>query len=776
MTSDKRFYKLLNIIMEDPTKILTTELLNKCNYTLTDINKLIEDRILKKEEDGSYSFLSVDELLRYIKTLEKNTNKPKTKQKVKMFLKRCYEMSSHHLELAHELFLGCIEENDYIQALEYLEPLAKTENKYYNEDSNFYLFLLNYIADMPYLYNKYANSLSLCDIKVNSDNQRYNNIEEINEIREAVYYHHFHYAIKLFNNLFNTDELATNEIITKNLLLQAVATKTSTEEKILNYVKRNKYQEIIEFLIKQQNQRKLSLKEEAILKIVTEIINITNKCEIPEKTTLEYKKLYDAIGGGNYEIALKLCKKNNKRKGIKKEEDILYILLIKINYLIEQYDPFAMGNQNYDFFTNNDNKSGLFPDIIRHLTNSDTKGAFKCLEEHLEKINKKQYEYLIIELIKLSIIEKDQEFAKPMTMLSNIANDDYIFETSDYIKGFNTMLSQHKIEEARIYLNIILKADSLGYKCNTKELLQNALKSAEKMVNYSRKSEDLNNETNDPDIRFAKSQYYLLLEKKGIIILEHMDDNVARKICKYLSSNYDDVKTFSIGDGSQKRIVLRYSPFFDEEVNIKELIEKGEKYWKRNDLESFIKVYTTLLEFGNPTSYIYSKLGLAYLYTEKKQMAVDFLTIATELSKQKKQKYDYTNLINTIDVPDSDDEKPYFVMSEDTFSNDTQENYGIENIEQIIADIIELGLPVRLACQQLGIPDNKINKILLVCAKRYYCQGDIEKGDHFLSVVESTKGKTKEISGIIREIRENKKFYQNRNQEGVPTLVLKIKP
>ena len=157
-------------------------------------------------------------------------------------------------------------------------------------------------------------------------------------------------------------------------------------------------------------------------------------------------------------------------------------------------------------------------------------------------------------------------------------------------------------------------------------------------------------------------------------------------------------------------------------------------------------------------------------------MAVDFLTIATELSKQKKQKYDYTNLINTIDVPDSDDEKPYFVMSEDTFSNDTQENYGIENIEQIIADIIELGLPVRLACQQLGIPDNKINKILLVCAKRYYCQGDIEKGDHFLSVVESTKGKTKEISGIIREIRENKKFYQNRNQEGVPTLVLKIKP
>ena len=48
MTSDKRFYKLLNIIMEDPTKILTTELLNKCNYTLTDINKLIEDRILKK--------------------------------------------------------------------------------------------------------------------------------------------------------------------------------------------------------------------------------------------------------------------------------------------------------------------------------------------------------------------------------------------------------------------------------------------------------------------------------------------------------------------------------------------------------------------------------------------------------------------------------------------------------------------------------------------------------------------------------------------------------
>ena len=160
-----------------------------------------------------------------------------------------------------------------------------------------------------------------------------------------------------------------------------------------------------------------------------------------------------------------------------------------------------------------------------------------------------------------------------------------------------------------------------------------------------------------------------------------------------------------------------------------------------------------------------------------KEQAIDYLTIATHVSKQENGDFDFTELIvNLKGLIAEQDKKPRFKMKIEEFGNDIENYYGIENFEEITPYISESGLDVESACQQLGMNEEQIDTIRLIYAREYYSQGNYDKGDQFLKSVEKSKNKTKFTAKLFDEIRRNKRFYINRANDNPKRLVLTLQP
>src|SRR5699024_2284453 len=109
--------------------------------------------------------------------------------------------------------------------------------------------------------------------------------------------------------------------------------------------------------------------------------------------------------------------------------------------------------------------------------------------------------------------------------------------------------------------------------------------------------------------------------------------------------NIPDVVSFSIGTDNKHQIVLRFKPYIDKYVDISTILKEGTAAYQSGDYDLCISKYRQLLEFGNPKSYVYAKLGLSYMKKSNKELAIDYLTVANELAKEEKINFDYTELI-----------------------------------------------------------------------------------------------------------------------------------
>ena len=100
--------------------------------------------------------------------------------------------------------------------------------------------------------------------------------------------------------------------------------------------------------------------------------------------------------------------------------------------------------------------------IFLCLTKSRLDIAFKLLKVYLKNINCTNLEFLIIDLIRLSVLEKDSPFfTRPMMILSLISQNKYTFNIEVYIADFHDALKNAKIKEAEIYLDIIKRGIKL---------------------------------------------------------------------------------------------------------------------------------------------------------------------------------------------------------------------------------------------------------------------------------------------------------------------------
>lgn len=824
MISGENLIKIFNIMLEG--KELTTKELNGLGLKSKDLKDSIENGILVRVKKGFYSLKTVDDLFYYGKQLIAQKEYDKATQ----CFEKCFEIDSTHNGACFQLFLRCIEEENYDKAFEYFNIFYDNDNKFYNVDNNFYLYLLNMVTTIPENYRQYAKFLKYPDIRVDKEDKRYYDIAKQNKIRLSALNKKFVLALKQVNEYIEEKgSISIQDMVIKLLLNKVMNVYRQNNNYVLNLIKQKEYQKIVDFYEKMEERYDLSISDEYALILAKELLKLKYSKSIPKVQIYDTDDLFVAIDGKNYELALALTNGRVNKLYLLLQDIVTICKDLRDNKTNKQQDVFEdkMVTQEETKVTN----TSSFADITKFLMINDFDNLFKTLKNYLKSIKKSQYEFLIIDLIKVSILEKDKAFVKPLTTLSLISRKNYSFDISSFIQEFYINLSNNNFEVARIYLDIITKGNKLGQECIITDGLYQVLEESEKLVQYKRDNmilssvnesleknnnyegtdsicqdsdlevneeeeletssldfddqslqslEEKKKEIEDKEKLFIDLKYKKLVNDKGIILLKSMDDNKIERILG-LVNEYPDMVAFVIEDNFKKRIVLRYKPFIEEFVDSKNIISLAEKAYKEGNFDECIEKYSFLLQvFNEPRSFIYFKIGMSYFKKKNKSLALDYLTIASAIAKKENRNVDYSNLFAKLrggSLTEKEERKPTFVMSQKDFNyHDVNDYYGIENFAQINSYINESGLDVETACNQLGLASETINLIKLIYAREFYTQGNYTKGDLFFKSVEKSKEKTKEVIQIMEEIRKNKRFYKNRQGEDLLQLSLTLIP
>ncbi len=312
---------------------LSTKEVNSYGFNGKDLTDLINQNILKRIRRGYYTLESVNELFSY----GKNLMAQKKYNRALECFKKCYELNPRHLGACRRLFLGNINQEKYEDAFKYFKILLDTNDLYDQADNYFYLYLLSILTDIPDKYKKYVSDLKMKDIKILSNDKRYKDIPQQNDMRLAVLQNKMSYALKQLNNLIAKHGLSNMpEAITKSLLSKAIEAEDKNKKNLTKLIKEQEYEEIIKILEEKNKRHTLSLSDKYALKLTRQIIELQNTKQIPQKTIFQSENLFEAIDGNDYDLAFLLEENFINKKRLNSSDDIIYLLLTDICNIIKQ--------------------------------------------------------------------------------------------------------------------------------------------------------------------------------------------------------------------------------------------------------------------------------------------------------------------------------------------------------------------------------------------------------------------------------------------------------
>lgn len=790
---------------------LTTKQLNLYGFNTTDINKLIEGNVIERVKRGHYSFRDTDKLFDYGVKLAKGNNYDLANR---TFLK-CFELEPNNYKYCLQLFTVCIHEKEYDKAFKLYDRLYKLSNDNEKIDLRYYMYLLNYITDIPGKYKDMVEGTNYYSIKIPSDDKRYSDVISYNRARSTAIKGKFSsawrilYAITIKNRGYTLQDIAE-----KNLLTQTITEEKKSRKVVNSLVSEKKYDAVIDYLENKRKKHKLNTIEEYIIKLSESYLIIKNSSTIPIEKNIDTDNLFEAIQANKFDLALKINNEFNKEREIANEDNTLNIILTDICKLINSLKksntnkkPDIVEEQQKEVKSDNN-----FMSLVSSLMSNDIDSAFKYLECYLLEIGKSEYGYIITNLIKLSILEKDIAYTAPMLELSLMNSNNYQFNINNYIQKFYLCLSSERLDEAEIYLNIISSATKINNENLSIDNLYKVLETHKSKTNYQNNTPILesNNQVQESnntyeeefdddedeaafdsdlpknnediireqsDIKFIEKKHNELIKNKGIIILNSMSKERTNFILNE-ADKYLDMSVFTIVDGGKTRIVLRYNELDYEDFDVKALITEAIADYKsgryKDNLDKQIKILETNVDQRSSN---YAMIGLSYMKLYDIDKAIEYLTVANYLAKEEKSTREYGDLILRLKGEiDKKDIKPFVRMQQKDFRNDNVKFYGIKNFEELNTYICESGLDVESACRSLNMSEEDIDVVKLIYAREYYTLGNKEKGELFLKSYEKSKAKTNKTKSIYKYLQQNKKFYKNRFDGEPRQLSLKLVP
>ncbi len=538
----EKLTKIYDIALENP--IIPTKILTDNNISNYNISQLIKDNIITKVKHGFYEFI---DYAKFYELALNCLNEENYIQAKKYFL-ACFNHDYEKTNSSYYL-MGLYLSEDLEASWQYFTYYYENTPNTYN--SNFYLLLFNYFYQLPDNYLLCAKHLKLKDILI-PENSEEENINNRNINRQ-----------KIFNNKFyleHEDYNFENKII-NDFINHITKYQNNTQNTILELIKNNDYTALETYLNELINHNRVNVSARYCYKLVKALINIKNAQKIPSIPMidpLDIKTSLDAIDINNYKLALKKHQEWLQFNSYKKGIDYIYLLLVIINQEIEIIE------KNNNIQSNN----YLLINLSKELTHKEFKKALNTLNLYLNNIKKPEYEFLILDLIKISILKEDFSFRKVLNTLNAIKDETYSFDLASYIFNFYNCLTLKKYNICRIYLDIINRCDIFGSKCVLNSSLNKILLMSENVLEHEENMTKLNalnqklaktepkietpEEPSSPNPSINQSKK--ILNDSGIVKYYHKIPNLNGIVASLISGT--DINTITTGFKVSRELVL----------------------------------------------------------------------------------------------------------------------------------------------------------------------------------------------------------------------------
>lgn len=484
-------------------ELTTKSLCNECGFTINDLTLLVKKEILKRVTMGHYEFNDADLIFQYRLKV--------SGLKASKCIDIAYEINKEHKEANLRLFKRNIANGYYNNACKYLEFLYFNDSEY-KKYYSLYIFLLNMIIKLPPSLKNIANSLTFIDIDIANENA------DLRKVLNRIYNN------KLFGAtndilLYMEDSMAKAIILD---LLKATTkkkqiVKPNYREEFKKYVSLNDFESLASLIEAKPNK---NVVDNYALKLTNIIIQVKNTLEIPNRRLSQASNVFSVIDDKDFELALNLTIDFNTSKNLPLSNNYLYLLLVKLVNMIKVIA--FIKNDDYEKLLeylkkNNDieNKEELivlteaiitlkngndinilehkFSDINNNilkalldkylnfkkgkeeinqaegmtklyflLINGYINEALSYVHEYLENLNLLKYEFLIIDLIKLSLIEYDLAFTRVFYILTLLKRGVYVPDYNLYVSYFYQAIQERNLEEAKLYFDIVKRFKDMG--------------------------------------------------------------------------------------------------------------------------------------------------------------------------------------------------------------------------------------------------------------------------------------------------------------------------
>ena len=158
------------------------------------------------------------------------------------------------------------------------------------------------------------------------------------------------------------------------------------------------------------------------------------------------------------------------------------------------------------------------------------------------------------------------------------------------------------------------------------------------------------NKTNIPfDDSLKIPELVIAAEENGIVILPQMAKEIRRAITLDLQS-YPNISVFLIGLSGDERLVIKAGGADEKKIDVSELVKLSKETYSLGNYEECLMANMELLKHCRFNLETYAKLGICYYKLGNYALAIDYLTIPTEIAKAQNlsSAYDYSNLINHL--------------------------------------------------------------------------------------------------------------------------------
>lgn len=753
---------------QDSDKITINQIyLNFClkavitEQDLTKISKNTIKYLLENDfltfKDGIYD-IAVSKLQILI-NLYKEEKKKKQNTIAKSILEKCYKLNPNSIEinkykLEEEIFEGNI--NNIIEHIDFL--ISNSDNIEDLHEYNYLLLLLSYGYKLPEKYVQYIYGLNVREIELLDEENP--NREYINRYRTEVYNNRI-----VFSNNIRLKQKHSNYPALNTLYNKAIYKNNEDKRKLLELIQERKYEEALNIITEIENKHPINTKLTVIKRLLKIILK--QPVFVPNNKIKTPSEIINYVYNNEYDKALRLTNKSSADLS-DNAVNILLNEVVKENLLtISQI-----------------NSKIKFNDIAISLCSNDIAKSLIQIKTYLSNRNKDNYYNLILNLIRISTLEKDKNYVYPLMLLSNISNPNLTLLMANIAEEFYKSLLENDIELSSICLNTILDIEELGEKCLLKGNITQIYQEREKLKHNLKNSRLTELENNISQVKNIDSNKIKETEQYKNIISAinslNSDNDIPiiidikeedKKEIKSFIQEYPNVRYFFIGDEKNKKIVIRK---LTDCVSVQEYNETYRNSQDNYNERNYSAALNNLLKLRNgqhlSDSSINYQIAVCYIALMNDNNKEDYLnrakiylTIYNELSKY--SGFDFLKDINIellIKLIRESIEKNNLRFMESqqecTMKSNCNDDIDYEKLMEIV--LRNQNINEEIDSYELTEEEKIIIKLKL--CKNLYKNMYYDQGDKLMKTIEQSSKMTSKVRELHNQISKRKKFYKYR--------------